>query len=62
MILVVGGAGYIGSHCVKLLMENNYDCVVLDNLSYGHKEAVSCKNFEIADLMDKNSLKKGRVL
>ena len=33
LILVTGGAGYIGSHTVKLLLDNNYDVVVLDNLS-----------------------------
>ena len=39
-ILVTGGAGYIGSHVVKLLGENNENVVVLDNLSKGFKEAV----------------------
>lgn len=39
MILVVGGAGYIGSHLVKELVEKE-DVVVLDNLSTGHREAV----------------------
>ncbi|MBU8914805.1 UDP-glucose 4-epimerase GalE [Bacillus sp. FJAT-29953] len=39
MILVVGGAGYIGSHLVKELVEKD-EVVVLDNLSTGHREAV----------------------
>lgn len=39
-ILVTGGAGYIGSHAVKALIEKGYDVVVVDNLSKGHKEAV----------------------
>lgn len=39
MILVVGGAGYIGSHLVKELVETE-EVVVLDNLSTGHREAV----------------------
>lgn len=39
MILVVGGAGYIGSHLVKELVEKE-EVVVLDNLSTGHREAV----------------------
>ncbi|WP_160725522.1 UDP-glucose 4-epimerase GalE [Bacillus sp. USDA818B3_A] len=39
MILVVGGAGYIGSHLVKELVEKE-DVVVLDNLSTGHREAI----------------------
>ncbi|WNS75199.1 UDP-glucose 4-epimerase GalE [Bacillus sp. DTU_2020_1000418_1_SI_GHA_SEK_038] len=39
MILVVGGAGYIGSHLVKELVESK-EVIVLDNLSTGHEEAV----------------------
>lgn len=39
-VLVVGGAGYIGSHAVKLLLEGGYNVVVVDNLSRGHREAV----------------------
>lgn len=39
MILVVGGAGYIGSHFVKELV-NQYEVIVLDNLSTGHRWAV----------------------
>lgn len=55
-ILVAGGAGYIGSHTVKYLLKNNYNVVVLDNLVYGHKEAVLTKNFEQVDLADKKAL------
>ena len=40
MILVTGGAGYIGSHCVLNLLENGYDVIVFDNLSTGHIETV----------------------
>ncbi|TLQ04018.1 UDP-glucose 4-epimerase GalE [Pediococcus stilesii] len=39
-ILVVGGAGYIGSHMVKRLIEKGNDVVVVDNLSTGHRAAV----------------------
>jgi UDP-glucose 4-epimerase len=39
-ILVVGGAGYIGSHMVKLLLANGDNVVVLDDLSTGHRDAV----------------------
>ena len=39
-ILVTGGAGYIGSHTVDLLKQNGYSVIILDNLSYGHKEFV----------------------
>lgn len=56
-ILVTGGAGYIGSHFVKLLSEKGYETVVIDNLSRGHREAVP-KNihFEDIDLLDSGSL------
>ena len=40
MILVTGGAGYIGSHCVLRLIKENYDIVIFDNLSTGHLETV----------------------
>lgn len=39
-ILVVGGAGYIGSHMVKMLLEKQYAVTVLDNLSSGHRDAI----------------------
>jgi len=39
-VLVVGGAGYIGSHCVRQVMAAGHSVVVLDNLSYGHAESV----------------------
>ncbi len=38
-VLVTGGAGYIGSHAVKLLVQRGYRTVVYDNLIYGHREA-----------------------
>ena len=40
MILVLGGAGYIGSHAVKKLIELGEEVVVADNLETGHREAV----------------------
>jgi UDP-glucose 4-epimerase len=39
-ILVTGGAGYIGSHAVLALQQAGYEVIVLDNLSYGHREIV----------------------
>jgi UDP-glucose 4-epimerase len=40
-VLVVGGAGYIGSHCVRQLVEAGHEPVVLDNLVFGHRSAVA---------------------
>ena len=40
-VLVVGGAGYIGSHCVRQLIAAGHRPVVLDNLAYGHRKAVA---------------------
>jgi UDP-glucose 4-epimerase len=39
-ILVTGGAGYIGSHTVRLLAEKGHKIVVADNLIYGHEKAI----------------------
>lgn len=50
MILIVGGAGYIGSHINKELNKRGYETVVFDNLSYGHEDFVKWGNFEQGDL------------
>lgn len=42
-ILVTGGAGYIGSHTLRLLLKNNYKPIVIDNFSYGHRQALPAK-------------------
>jgi len=44
-ILVTGGAGYIGSHCAKILSDEGYNVVIIDNLVKGHEEAV--KGFKL---------------
>ena len=51
-VLVVGGAGYIGSHMIKCL--NQYGCkiTVLDNLSSGHANAVLAGDMVVGDLSD----------
>lgn len=52
MILIVGGAGYIGSHINKYLNENGEETIVLDNLSQGHKEFAKWGKFVECDLND----------
>ena len=51
-ILVVGGAGYIGSHMVKQLVNAGNDVITLDNLSYGYRDAVKYGEFVEGDLGD----------
>ncbi len=51
-ILVVGGAGYIGSHMVKQLSLAGNDVITLDNLSYGYRDAVKYGKFIEGDLGD----------
>lgn len=56
-ILVVGGAGYIGSHMVKHLLSSNHDVLVADNFSTGYQSALrDCPHIEI-DISDSASLK-----
>lgn len=52
-VLITGGAGYIGSHVVRLLGENGYDVVTYDNLSTGHPWAVLFGQLIEGDLADK---------
>ncbi|MCC6416925.1 MAG: UDP-glucose 4-epimerase GalE [Gemmataceae bacterium] len=49
-ILVTGGAGYIGSHAVKLFLARGHDVWVYDNLSFGHRAAVPADRFVQGDL------------
>jgi UDP-glucose-4-epimerase GalE len=51
-ILVTGGAGYIGSHAVKLFLARGHDVWVYDDLSYGHRAAVPADRLIVADLAD----------
>jgi len=56
-ILVTGGAGYVGSHCVRPLLEAGHDVVVYDNLRQGHKGAVPAGLIVEGDLTDAARLK-----
>lgn len=55
-ILVCGGAGYIGSHMVKMLHEAGIGVVTFDNLSSGHREAVQWGEFIQGDLLKQTDL------
>jgi UDP-glucose-4-epimerase GalE len=57
-VLVVGGAGYIGSHATKALTKAGHRPIVMDNLSRGHRDAVISPDFEEADLTDLSAVKK----
>ncbi|EFR43525.1 UDP-glucose 4-epimerase GalE [Streptococcus pseudoporcinus] len=58
-ILVVGGAGYIGSHTVEELIKNNYDVLVIDNLQTGHiKSLPKSITFYYGDIRDKELVTK----
>ena len=56
MILIVGGAGYIGSHVNKVLNERGYETIILDNLSYGHEESVKWGTLCKCDLANINEV------
>ncbi len=58
MILITGGAGYIGSHANKELTIAGYETVVLDNMSYGHEDFLKWGVYENVDLGDLKSLRK----
>lgn len=51
-VLVVGGAGYIGSHMVAILLKQGFRVTVFDNLSRGHKDACEGAHFIQGDLLD----------
>lgn len=58
-VLVTGGAGYIGSHTVRHLASQGRKVVVLDNLVYGHREAIVDPEVElvVGDIGDKTLLR-----
>jgi UDP-glucose-4-epimerase GalE len=55
-ILVTGGAGYIGSHTVKLLLAKGYGVTVVDNLSRGYRRNVDPERLRTLDVADTESL------
>ena len=57
-ILIVGGAGYIGSHTAKLVAASGHRPVVFDNLVYGHREAVKWGPLVEGDLADPEAIRR----
>ncbi|ENH97714.1 UDP-glucose 4-epimerase [Gracilibacillus halophilus YIM-C55.5] len=57
-VLVLGGAGYIGSHAVYQLIDQGYEVVVIDNLKTGHQEAIHPQaHFYQGDIRDRSFLR-----
>ncbi|TYP55491.1 UDP-glucose 4-epimerase GalE [Thermosediminibacter litoriperuensis] len=57
-VFVTGGAGYIGSHVVKLLAEKGYEVMVFDNLSTGRRGAVLAGELVEGDILDLETLER----
>ncbi|MDZ4098517.1 MAG: UDP-glucose 4-epimerase GalE [Methylophilaceae bacterium] len=55
--LVIGGAGYIGAHMVKLLIESGHQVTVVDDLSSGHRDALLGADLHVHDFADSDFLK-----
>lgn len=64
MILITGGAGFIGSHIADILIQNNYKVIIADNLSTGKKENINnkavfynidIKNYDALETVFKNN-------
>ena len=56
-VLVTGGAGYIGSHCCKQLYLQGHNPITIDNLVYGHRQAVKWGDFYRGDIGNPDHLK-----
>lgn len=56
-ILVTGGAGYIGSHCVAKLIDRGVDVVVVDDLSKGHRASLKGGRLYVGSVADKEFLR-----
>ena len=57
-LFIIGGAGYIGSHMVKIAHKAGHEVITLDNLSTGHRDAVLYGKFEHCDILDSAKLNK----
>ena len=55
-VLVIGGAGYIGSHTAQVLRNRGYDVIIYDNLSTGYKELAEGFELVVGDFADKTKI------
>jgi UDP-glucose 4-epimerase len=55
-VFIVGGAGYIGSHMVKIAHKAGHNVITVDNLSTGHRDAVLYGKFEYCNILDSKKL------
>jgi UDP-glucose 4-epimerase len=56
-VFITGGAGYVGSHCARLLRQSGHELLIYDNLSAGHRSAVERGELKVGDLADVRTLK-----
>jgi len=57
-ILVTGGAGYVGSACLRYMVQHGEDPIAYDNLSQGHREAIPEDRLIVGDINDTDTLEK----
>jgi UDP-glucose-4-epimerase GalE len=57
-VLVIGGAGYIGSHAARILRRHGHDVIVYDNLSTGHEFLAKCFELVVGDIADHDKLRR----
>lgn len=57
-VFVTGGAGYVGSACLRLLLAKGHDAIAYDNLYKGHREAVPPDRLVVGDLQDTGAMTK----
>ena len=55
-VLITGGAGYIGSHCLQEFQRLGYNCIIYDNLSEGHRSAIRDFELVVGELSDTQNL------
>jgi UDP-glucose 4-epimerase len=60
-ILVTGGAGYIGSHAVRLFLDHGHDVWVYDSLALGHRKAVPAERLIVGDLNEPHRIDQALV-